>query len=221
VIDVESGETIFERRQFAKPFVTWEDNSMDPFPRHESGNPSSARVRFSADGRFVVALPVDARGSAVAFDLRQRTAVRLTGELKRLRTEVENSAMQFTFVGAERVMMSPRFLVAHRRTVAAALVAFPSGEVLSKSELPPGTLINASDPGFILIWPLPWLAYFDPDYTERAKAVELSTGQVIMSDTLALDVIGNHYIAERITGELALYERGKPAPVATVRLDAP
>jgi hypothetical protein len=39
--------------------------------------------------------------------------------------------------------------------------------------------------------------------------VELSTGQVIISDTPALDVFGRYYVAEPSTGAIGLYERGK------------
>jgi hypothetical protein len=42
----------------------------------------------------------------------------------------------------------------------------------------------------------------------RAAAVEFSTGQVITSETPALDVFGKYYVAERTNGEIGLYERG-------------
>ncbi|HEY1204182.1 MAG: hypothetical protein ABSH46_07675 [Bryobacteraceae bacterium] len=216
VLDVASGETVFEKAQFGKRFVTWEDHSADPFPRRESGDPSSARIRFSTDGRFVVALPVSARGSAVAFDLRERKVLRLRGELKRLRTEVEHFDMEFTFVGLDRLIMSPHVGALHS-TVAATVVAFPSGEVLSKPKIPVGTLLKAADPHFVVILPRP-TCYGPPGQT---TAVQLSTGEATTTDAPILDVFGDHYVAERTRGELGLYERGKPDPVAMVRLDAP
>jgi len=43
----------------------------------------------------------------------------------------------------------------------------------------------------------------------RAAAVELSTGQVIISETSALDVFGRYYVAETSAGVVGLYERAK------------
>ncbi len=48
--------------------------------------------------------------------------------------------------------------------------------------------------------------------------MEFATGQVIISETPALDVFGNHYVAEVRNGEVGLYERGKGLQ-ASVRLD--
>jgi hypothetical protein len=41
----------------------------------------------------------------------------------------------------------------------------------------------------------------------------------MVSDTPALDVFGSHYVAERLNGELGLYEVGKGIQ-ATVKLGA-
>ena len=43
----------------------------------------------------------------------------------------------------------------------------------------------------------------------RAAAAEIGTGQVITSETPALDVFRDHYIAEPRPGEVGFYERGK------------
>ena len=43
----------------------------------------------------------------------------------------------------------------------------------------------------------------------RAAAVEIATGQVIISETPALDVYGRSYLAESSPGVVGLYERGK------------
>ena len=214
--DVASGQTVFEKAQFGKRFVRWEDNSPDPFPRRESGDPGSLRLRFSPDGRFFVALPVSARGSAGAFDLRDRKAIVLAGELKRLRTEAEHFDMEFTFVAADRLIMSPH-VGAHHTTVTAAVVGFPSGEVLSRPKIPVGNLLRATDPHFVVVLPRP-TCYGPPG---RTAAVEFGTGQAITTDASVLDVFDSHYVAEPMRGELCLYERGNPAAVATVRLDAP
>jgi hypothetical protein len=45
--------------------------------------------------------------------------------------------------------------------------------------------------------------------SKRAAAAELSTGDVIISETPALDVFGRYYAAEHERGVLGLYEIGK------------
>jgi len=127
----------------------------------------------------------------------------------------------FAFVAPDRVMMSE--VQVGPRAVTARLVAFPSGEILSKLKLPPGPVSRASDPGFVLIQPcgpFPRGAPLDRR-TKRTCAAEFSTGRLIVSKTPALDVFGSHYVAARANGELGLYQRGKAAAVATVRLDGP
>jgi WD40 repeat protein len=220
LLDVSSGETILERKQFARKVVIWaQDAPYRRLTRYEIGEPESAQIGFSPDGRFLIAYPWNLEGTPLAFDLEQRKTVNLVGGMKKLSSfSVDNS---FAFVAPDRVMMSQ--VQVGPRAVTAALMAFPSGQVLSTPKLPPGPVSRASDPGFVLIrpcGPFPRRVPFDP-HTKRTCAVEFSTGRLIVSKTPALDVFGDHYVAERVNGEIGLYERGKPAAVATVRLDAP
>jgi glutamine phosphoribosylpyrophosphate amidotransferase len=89
--------------------------------------------------------------------------------------------------------------------------------VLSKPKIPAGgRLSRATDPGFILIHPFGLDAYLDPQ-ARRTAAAEFRTGQVIISETPALDVFGNYYVAQLANGELGLYDRSKGLQ-ATVKL---
>ena len=45
--------------------------------------------------------------------------------------------------------------------------------------------------------------------SRSAAAFEFTTGQVIISETPALDVFGRYYVAEPNSGEVGLYERAK------------
>ena len=202
-----------------------------------SGNPGAATIAFSQDSRFVLALP-RRTGSALAFDLHDRAMVKLEGGLRKLRpTQV------FAFLAPDRLMVSEDLMsdirtsfecngcrtdsIRKPSTGTATVLAFPSGETLSKPLLPLGPLFRAADPSFVLIRP------FEIDYTpeaartstfktplgtqtvtvhpfsSRAAAVEFATGQVIASDTSALDVFGNLYVAGLPDGDLGLYERGR------------
>ena len=77
-VDVASSATIFKKKNF-NDFVVIRDQFGND---HCTGDLRSAEIDFSPDGRFVLVLPVDASGSAFAWDLRQRKAVGLTVRLK-------------------------------------------------------------------------------------------------------------------------------------------
>lgn len=203
LIDVASGNSIFEKKQFGQRF--WNiGESCEPagtlpasctpqFPAEEWGDPGSATFDFSPDSRFVVAIPGNlSRGSPVAFDSRERRPVVLTGTLKGVRS--------FSFIAPDRVVISrPRKGWLRTRSAwTNALVVFPTGLILLKlATLPPGPLFRATDPDFVLI------------RASGSSAVDYRSGYVIASDTSALDVFGNLYVTERPHGRLGLFERGK------------
>jgi hypothetical protein len=213
LIDVASGEIILEVKQFGRlnEYVP-EPSLHDPMPKADVwGDPGAAIIDFSPDGRFVIAEPDGAKadGSPVAFDLRERQRVKLTGGMRKLPREA------FAFISPAKVMIAP--LVVGDPTVRAALVAFPSGKVLSKPKIPAGGwLFRATDPGFVLIHPFGLHAYYDPQ-AKRTAAAEFGTGKVIVSETPALDVFGNYYVAQLASGELGLYDRSKGLQ-ATIKL---
>ncbi len=223
ILDIPSGETLFEKDNFAEPFVSWPTFA----DRQVFGDPGSATLAFSPDGRFVIAMANAAAGTAVAWDLREKRPVRLEGATKGMRTQIgletkmtvaDPYSATFAFVAPDRLIIKPMTTRA-RPAVTATLVAFPSGKVLAKLALPPGPLLRATDPGFVLIRPFGEYVLID-DLKPRTAAVEFATGKVIISNAPALDVFGNYYAAERINGEVGLYERGKGIQ-ATVKLERP
>ncbi len=208
LIDVPSGQTIYEKRKFVKPFVDQES----PFLR-EHGDLGKATIGFSPDGGFVIASP-GVLGSPVAWDPLRRGSINLTGQLRNILWEA------FVFVTPDRILISHHFN--HGKTFSARLVAFPSGVVVSRPKLPPGPLFRAADPSFVLIRPFGQLDDRDPE-PNRAAAVEFGTDQVIVSNaSAALDVFRNHYVAELADGNLGLYERGKGLQAkVNLRLEGP
>ncbi len=212
LVDVLSGQTIFERAKFGRQILI-EDSALTY--RYEYGDPASAIIQFSPDGDFIVTAPEgwEAVGSPVGFDLRQEKPMKLEGKLKDLEHFV------FAFAGPTRLIKA--YLDLLDPAVTAAVIAWPSGKVLMKTKIPGGGLLfQATDPGFILVRPFGQGAFFDPQ-AKRSAAAELTTGNVIISETPALDVLGNHYVTQLTDGRVALYERGRPEPVATIRLDVP
>jgi hypothetical protein len=111
----------------------------------------------------------------------------------------------FTFQAPDRLLVSD-LLYAKNGHVTAELLEFPSGRLLSKPVLPAGELFPATDPSFVIVR----LAGQDTiDRPQRTVAAELHTGELIVSETPALDVLGRYYVAEPRPGWAGLYERGK------------
>jgi hypothetical protein len=207
VSDLASGTTVFEKRKFGKFFLSGDVLSGT----RVSGDPGSARFRFSPDGRLLVIIPVNARGETLLLDLHTRMAAARKGNLRKLQRRYD-----FTFTTADRVVFTE--YSGGRALRPATIVAVPSGKVLKKTKLPQGPLFRAADPGWVLIHPYgPW-ADDDPN-DKRSCAVELSTGFAITSETPALDVYGNHYVAERRNRELGLYVIGQGLEAAVSLAD--
>jgi hypothetical protein len=230
--DVASGETIFERKRFKKLSIY---SPPEEFPARMVGDLGLALMDFSPDSRFLVVSSED--GSVVAWDLNEKSSVKLTGALKELKRSFFVNV--FVFVAPGQLMLSSSWWAKHD-IVTARLVAFPSGEVLSKPKIPRGRkLSRAADPGFVIIrvfaqdirelsQDLSRGAAFDEremvQRLNRAAAVEVATGRVTVSNLSALDVFGHFYVAERANGEVGLYEIEKGiqeavvVPLATVAI---
>jgi WD40 repeat protein len=208
LFEVSFKETILTRKHFGQRAITRGISECQHCPTEDvtvDGKLGSALITFSPDGRFLVAIPErsnDADG--FAWDCQQAKTLELKAALRRLRWSLEGFyliAPPFTFVASDRAVVS--FQTAWNpkdTTVTATLALFPSGKVLLKARIPPGPLFRAADPGFVIVRPCGKSA---------ACAVEYTTGQMIVSETPALDVLGRYYVAEKAIGEVGLYERGK------------
>ena len=99
------------------------------------------------------------------------------------------------------------------------VIAFPSGKLLAEPKIPSGSsLFRATDPGFVIIRHFgekTIFAFKGDEFvvgtrsSNRSAATQLSTALVIISNTLALDVLGRFYVAESAEDEVGLYEIGK------------
>jgi hypothetical protein len=212
LIDVDTTATIFEKQQFVKlvPQYNFLPHGTIDLPNGRYlGDRGEAIISYSPDSRFVVVCPSGGEGKQVGYDLRERHVLPLRGHLS-LNTNI-------AFIAPGRLLV-PQSGVPSKGFKRALLVAFPSGRVLSKPRIPLGPLFPAADTGFVLIRPFGKKA--DPDKAAtRVAAVELSTGEVIISDTPLMDVFGRYYVAGPSGGEIGLYERGKGLQ-ATVALHA-
>jgi len=233
-VDVASGETIFEKKNFGRLHVSWGFDANRMYTRGESGDRGAARIDFSPDGRYVAAVPLfgeggpqggtdseghllpssgdgglgplgwDDEGPHILWDLIARNEVRPTAGL---RQPYLND--HFVFAAPDRIVVLHRRWNHRRPSVTAAIEAVPSGELLLKTTIVWGDLSRAADPNFVLV---------QPPGQRSIWAIEYSTGRAIRSNTPALDVLGNRYVAERTNGEIGLYERGKQGARATLAL---
>ena len=235
LLDVATGQTIFQKRRFAKKFVIWIDkptDALDQFPRHEVGDLGSARIDFSPDGRFVIALPDDADGCPIAWDLHERKALEFTGPTKRLPGGLSSlSPVDQVLVSSATHRVPGRTFPPYRArgvplrqdTLTAGPGPIPAPPLIATYR---ASILRPLDDRMIFTGgPAPSVP---PDAAAEvvvrdpkvaAAAVEYRTGQMIFSRTSALDVFDDHYVAERANGEIGLYERGKAAAVAAVRLE--
>ena len=215
LVDVGSSAPILEVKRLAQ-FQHFDSEEPISF-EHSDRDLGEAKLDFSPDSRFLVLVPWGGSGPTIAWDFRDNRKVKLKQELKLLNFAAENNVV-FAFLTGERLIMTRGWLYYGRNGVTTGkLVRFPSGELVATPKLPPGQMYRAADPRFVLIRPFGRYAQLDPS-TERAAAVELATGEVIVSDTPALDVFGKHYVAQPAKGMVALYELGKGIQ-ATVELE--
>ncbi len=233
LIDTNSGRTILRKDGFGSHDYGWNGASVELRSGSNvvSSDPGlSVRMAFSPDARYVIAalqehltiarLPdIDLTpkewwsGRAVLWDLRLGNPVALKNHLEVLAASAVTHPLDknpdrrrfFTFLAPDRLLVSDLFY-AKNGHVTAELLEFPSGRLLSKPVLPAGELFPATDPSFVIVR----LSGKDTiDRPQRTAAAELDTGELIVSETPALDVLGRYYVAEPRRGRAGLYELGK------------
>jgi len=198
LIDIGSGLAILKQKRFIRVQADRDRYSI-----------GSVKIDFSTDGHFVIVRPRNADGSPIAWDLRGRSVVRLTGPLKQLKNNGSS-----VFIAADRLVMwgSPLSARDYERGLAKAkVIAFPTGKVVSAEEIPIGSLVRATDPGFLLIQPFFGYKFLGGHPFEPIAAVDLNTGLVIASHTPWLDVCGRVCVAEPAAGQVGLYDIEGPS----------
>ena len=159
------------------------------------GDLRKACFDFSPGGRFLKADPCGGTGTELVYDLRDRATLKLARSIARHPS---------VFVTEDTLLIDdgPRRL--KQRLIIAKLVEFPSGKTLARPRVPFWELFRATEPGVVISRP----NAATRKYGVPTCAVELSTGQVIVTHTPALDVLGRYYVAEPSPGAVGLYERG-------------
>jgi hypothetical protein len=179
LIDIDSAKTIFEKRNFGP----------------------AAELTFSPDGRYFAASPNFADGPPRAWDLRAKTEIKMAGRLRK-----RASGDHIAFEAADQMMISS--LSSGSAKVNATRVTFPSGKVLSKSELLPAQLFHKEEATYVLFRPFGWTVHV-PGSGPEISAMEFRSKQQIESGTEALDVFGDRFVIELPDGKLGLGKTGR------------
>jgi WD40 repeat protein len=160
-------------------------------------------MEFSPDSEYLLA---GGGNNPLAVKLSTKQEVSLPGSVTRL------LPLSFAFLGNDRLVGVSGFAVGDIKGDKSAIVRFPSGEVLA-SDLPIGPLALSS-PGhgdFVIARPLPRSPAGIMDLQKREFTIGTKTD--------AIDIYDDVYVAERVSGEIALYRYPTPTPIATTRLD--
>ncbi len=224
IVDTASREIVLEKTKVVR--LTWilEDAKIgraDLTPESaQVGNLAEATLEFSPDGRFFVARPAGMNsGSAVMWDMRERHVLKPAGALKALNA----LGTDFAFISSDRILIWNSLKWRKGYTLSARVVSFPDGNLLSTVKVPWGEDTHAAADSQFLIVRHPFHQQFVNFWPGRIRvrtpaegtvALELSTGQAIISGAPALDVFGSYYVAELKNGDVGIYERGKGLQVS-------
>src|SRR5262249_14332575 len=128
LIDVDSGQTIFEMKKLNKPDIY---SNEDKYGQWLSGKLGIAAITFSSDGGFMAA---DRGGNApLMLDVRTKRIVKVPIGIK---NHVLGFGMgSYTFVGPDQIMLSSNYWSKdHARF--ARILALPSGRIVSEPKIP-------------------------------------------------------------------------------------
>lgn len=198
LLDVATGEKVFERKQFFSI-----RNLTEAFrylrlvlsARVAGTEPQVITLGFSPDARYFAA----SGNNGFAFDFSSRAPVSLPGAAKRM---LEHS---FTFVDGNRL-----FGIRGGKGEKSALVAFPSGQPIKEVYVGAARPTASADGKYLLVRPV-------ADYP--VGVVDIERGEIFAaSEKPAMDIYGELYVKEARRGDLALYNRdgGQLAASTTV-----
>jgi hypothetical protein len=181
-----------------------------------------AAIDFSPDARFFVAASERYPGPVFAWDLQKNAGVHVGGALRKLNSY---PYYNFAFTANNRVLMFPKLHdVKSRSTVTARLVAFPSGRIIAKMTVPAGRVTRVSDGGFVIIHPSPpdlgltAPGFQSPISSSGVYRVELATGDVVRTNSPALDMFHDLMVCDNAAGDVELRARNGKSLLSSVQL---
>jgi len=194
LFNVATGETVFQKEKFYDFDSGWDEygrwNQYGGWNKlvYMLTHPELVTLRYSPDGHYFAA--GSSTGEAVAVDLTTKQKVGLSSLLQRLLT------YSFTFLGPSRLLGVDSF---DRKK--SPIVEFPSGKIIDHVELGDSYLSAASNPQYVLL---------RRPGERPVGAFDLEQKKIVFSNrSSAADVWGQEAVAERLNGEIGIYEVGK------------
>lgn len=207
LIEVSSGKTVFEKREFFIPnylefMVMLRRVSTERLDNTDAGLPL-LNMEFSPDGRYFAAGYYSRRigggDLAIALELPGLTKVSFPDVVKR------SLAHGFTFMSDNRMVG-----INHDNTQKSPLLTFPEGKVLGEYELWRKGMIAATRGDYLIIRPI-------KDYA--AGVLDLNKKAIVKANQRpALDVFDNVLVAEMRNGEVGMYRVDKQELLGTAEL---
>jgi hypothetical protein len=195
--DVPSGRVLFEKSQFVRlvPIYSFIAPGIEDLPSGQFlGDAGKACFEFSPDDRLFKAEACGGKSNEFVYDLQSRAVMPLKRNISRYPS---------VFVNASELLINNGQYNRQQRLKTVKLVAFPSGRLIAHVQLPAFHWFRATEPGFIIS-----RSTREAEPGEPTTALDIGTGEAIVSHTPALDVCRRYYVAEPSPGVVGLYERG-------------
>lgn len=176
LLDVENGQTIFDKANFAEP-DTFSPYAYRLYIAKESGDPMYVmNASVSPDGKFLM---VSAGNRQLAYDLESRRMLQLGGKLK----SVQNRSV---FFGPDQLFSLGNYK--SNGKFEARLFKFPSGEVIKETEMENIAFDAVTKGQNLIVGPLKDYAVgiYDPMQSKVLTALKMSTIDV-WDSTMALE----------------------------------
>jgi|GEM_PF-3218471 len=197
LVDVGTGTVYFENPKFYEPgALEW--GWMMQYMRGVQRDRNLIAITISPDSHYLIAV---AGTSRMAFDLVEHKPIQMSGKLKDL------IQTNIAFVGNDAVYV-PGDVVTSNHLLAAKLVSFPEGKVLSEHEIGGMRLFSSSNPRYLIVSPL-------KEY--NVGVVEVATSTIVTAAKLQDMDISNEYVAlEDSLGNLLLNSAKDFKPVKRI-----
>ncbi|NYF53158.1 M48 family metalloprotease [Tunturiibacter gelidoferens] len=196
LIDVETGKVVFENSNWFQPSVQLEYSVYANLFTRSGVLPSA----FSADGNTLLLGPAPER---VAFDLRTRTPLKISGALTG-----NEFPISYCFLGNDKVLA-----IHGSNPMQSGVFTFPEGKRLQsiKLDLP---FLDATTGAEHIITSGP--------HGPGVGVVDVNAAKYVLSSkSSAVDVIGGSFVSENVDGSIYLGKLGDRALVDGIRADMP
>jgi len=198
LVAVQDSRTVFEAKNFYQVTYAEAFNFIFRLLLDAGAPMHMMNLGFSPDGRYFLA---GRRGTTLGYDVVAQRKVSLPGSVREL------MGWSFDFQTNDRLVG-----VNYSNPKKSGIVSFPGGQKIAQFALGSQDIIAASQDDILFLKP----------FKDWAMGVlDVPSGKIVMGNkTGALDVFGNIYVTERLSGEIVLFDRskGEKAPLALLNL---